>query len=131
MNFKTSSFYQNILPNTCNFFCFIDHELYNRVITKYLPKFPYLFQFKEESITADTDRTDWNWKTRRKLIVNLYHLGSKLNAMLQFNKCFNKDTIHVNVHLQMAVSKKRVCSSVLITKSKTHFLLLITKTKAC
>ena len=36
-----------------------DYELYNSLITKYLPRFPHLFQL-QESTTTDNDMNDWD-----------------------------------------------------------------------
>ena len=36
-----------------------DYELYNKLITEYLPKFPHLFQL-QESTTTDEDMSEWS-----------------------------------------------------------------------
>ena len=38
-------------------YIFADHEMYDRLITKYLPKFPHLFQIQE---STDQDMNEWN-----------------------------------------------------------------------
>jgi hypothetical protein len=57
---KSTTIDRHWLPKLCYFsFIFTDSELYNKLITKYMPKFPYLFQL-QDSTTTNNEMNDWD-----------------------------------------------------------------------